>query len=304
MTVTRLTGGLTPGDGADPRTFPAIFNDAADVIDATQGSAVALGSAVADLEDLNPVQFGTAVPTDGQVLVFSTAVSAYVPEDPSFPDNAYAFVQTLQFTSDGTFSKADYPWLRAIRVKCQGAGGGSGGCATTGAGAGANSAGGGGGGYAESFITNIAGLDASITVTRGAGGAAGASGDNAGSAGGSSSFGTVVSAAGGGGGLGSGAFARAVFNGADGGTSNTGDFTISGAGAGFSEGSSTVVRNGQSGAGFLAAAIPTRITFSSQAAVAGNLYGGGARGGAHVQNTAARAGAAGGNGIVVVELYA
>jgi hypothetical protein len=45
--VTRLIGGLTPGDGADPRTFPAIFNDAADDIEA--------------LQDLNPVQFGTAV---------------------------------------------------------------------------------------------------------------------------------------------------------------------------------------------------------------------------------------------------
>ena len=54
MTVTRLTGGLAPGDGGDPRTFPAIWNATADVIDAQ-------GTAVSDLEDLNPVQFGTAV---------------------------------------------------------------------------------------------------------------------------------------------------------------------------------------------------------------------------------------------------
>ena len=32
--VTRLSGGLTPADGADPRTFPAIWNSAADEIDA------------------------------------------------------------------------------------------------------------------------------------------------------------------------------------------------------------------------------------------------------------------------------
>ena len=33
MSITRLSGGLTPADGADPRTFPTIFNEAADVID-------------------------------------------------------------------------------------------------------------------------------------------------------------------------------------------------------------------------------------------------------------------------------
>jgi hypothetical protein len=81
MTVTRLVGGLTPGDGSDPRTFPAIFNAAADVIDATEGSAVALGSAVSVLEGLNPVQFGTVVPSDGQVLAYSTAVAGYDPVD-------------------------------------------------------------------------------------------------------------------------------------------------------------------------------------------------------------------------------
>jgi microcystin-dependent protein len=76
VTIIRLTGGLTPGDGSDPRTFPEIFNAAADVIEAQ-------GSAIAGLEDLNPVQFGTAVASDGQVLTFSNAVSAYVPEDPT-----------------------------------------------------------------------------------------------------------------------------------------------------------------------------------------------------------------------------
>jgi hypothetical protein len=33
MSITRLSGGLTPASGADPRTFPTIFNEAADVID-------------------------------------------------------------------------------------------------------------------------------------------------------------------------------------------------------------------------------------------------------------------------------
>lgn len=39
MAITRLTGGVSPGDPADPRSFPVIFNATADVIDA-QGTAI------------------------------------------------------------------------------------------------------------------------------------------------------------------------------------------------------------------------------------------------------------------------
>jgi hypothetical protein len=48
VTVTRLVGGLTPGDGSDPRTFPAIWNATADVIDAVEADSLptAVGSAV------------------------------------------------------------------------------------------------------------------------------------------------------------------------------------------------------------------------------------------------------------------
>ena len=37
MAIERLSGGLSPADGSDPRTFPAIFNGAADEIDALDG---------------------------------------------------------------------------------------------------------------------------------------------------------------------------------------------------------------------------------------------------------------------------
>jgi hypothetical protein len=60
MAIQRLSGGLTPGDGDDPRTFPAIWNDTADLLD----DAVIFA--------------GTAVPVDGNVLTFSTAVSGWV----------------------------------------------------------------------------------------------------------------------------------------------------------------------------------------------------------------------------------
>jgi hypothetical protein len=49
VTVTRLVGGLTPGDGSDPRTFPAIWNATADVIDAVEADSLptSIGTAVA-----------------------------------------------------------------------------------------------------------------------------------------------------------------------------------------------------------------------------------------------------------------
>jgi len=37
--VTRLIGGVTPADGADPRTFPAIWNATADIIEANETAA-------------------------------------------------------------------------------------------------------------------------------------------------------------------------------------------------------------------------------------------------------------------------
>jgi len=37
LDIERLTGGLTPADPADPRTFPAIWNDTADDLEAVEG---------------------------------------------------------------------------------------------------------------------------------------------------------------------------------------------------------------------------------------------------------------------------
>jgi len=70
--VTRLSGGLTPGDGADPRTFPAIWNATATEIETAQSDIDAI-------EAKNVPAFGTATPSDGQVLAYSTAINAYEP---------------------------------------------------------------------------------------------------------------------------------------------------------------------------------------------------------------------------------
>ena len=141
---------------------------------AARGSAIgtAVEGMVTYLEDSNLIQ---AYNSTAWVTVGNAGTAAY------------NLVQTVYFTSSGTFSKGSYPWLRAIKVKVQGGGGGGAGSGSNGHGGGA----GGGSAYAESFITDIAGLDSSVTVTRGAGGAGGAAGNNNGVSGGQTSFGAL-----------------------------------------------------------------------------------------------------------------
>jgi hypothetical protein len=294
VTVTRLTGGLTPGDGGDPRTFPAIFNDAADVIDANEVAVASQGSAIAVVE--------STVASQGSAI---TALEADVDE---LETRGFRFVETLYFTSSGTFTKATYPWLRAIRVKCQGAGGGGTGAGTTGAGQVSGGGGGGGGAYAESFITDIAGLDASVTVTRGGGGAGGAAGNNPGSTGGASSFGSIVSANGGdGGGTGQSSIPVEAFgSGGSGGSAATGNLVFSGGGGyAFFATATNRIYPGFGGGSYLGGNQNGFVVADSGAGSSGQLYGGGGRSARNVPSDAtARVGGAGGNGIVIVELYA
>jgi hypothetical protein len=217
----------------------------------------------------------------------------------------YRYVDTIYYTSNSTFTKATYPWLRAIRVKCQGAGGGGGG--SVGQGAGLS---GGGGAYGEAFITDIAGLDASVTVTRGAGGAGGAAGNNNGSAGGQSAFGTIT-ADGGGGGNGSGAVTvpggGSLLGGRGSGTTANADLTIAGGNAGQGQ----VLRATGVGSGGVVGSLAGRSFLGSEGAPhsgavsgAAGSQGGGGGGGYAGTGEASIAGLAGGNGIVIVELFA
>jgi hypothetical protein len=279
LDITRLSGGNTPADGSDPRTFPAIWNATSDALEAL------------DLDDLTGVSITT--PAAGEKLVYDGTNWVNL--------EGYVYVDTVYFTSSGTFTKADYPWLRAIRVKCQGAGGGGAGVLSN-PGQQAIGRSGGGGGYAESFITDIASLDASVTVTRGAGGAGGTSAPTDGSAGGTSSFGALVSASGGGAGVFSLSNTLSVLAGVQGGATNTGDLTIDGGPSG-----SGIVISGSLGlTGFggdsvLGAGGGGRQT--SADGDPGKNYGGGGSAGADRDDTG-RPGGAGANGIVIVELYA
>jgi hypothetical protein len=213
--------------------------------------------------------------------------------------------QVLYFTSSGTFTKATYPWLRAVKVKAVGGGAGGGGCATTGASQISIANGGSGGAYAESFITDIAGLASSVTVTRGAGGAGGAAGSNTGNNGGTSSFGSLVIAGGGTGGALAGAGGLPGFpqSGSVGGSTGTGQIVIPGT-ASFPAPQTRVEFLFSTPAGSSVLGSGSLNGNQSQGGTVGLGFGAGGTGGQNGQNESAKAGGNGTNGIVIVELYA
>ena len=217
----------------------------------------------------------------------------------------YRYLTTLYYTSTGTFTKASYSGLRAIRVKAVAGGGSGGGAGTTSAGEVSGSGGGGGGAYAESFITDIAGLASSITVTVGSGAVA-VTGNTNGNTGGSSSFGTAVVCAGGSGGTNGGSRAPAAQfgDGGAGGVASAGDFTITGSGGSpfFAQGLDRAYP-GAGGRSFLSNS--PQVSVNATTGPTGLLYGGGGGGASNISSQAVnRTSGAGANGIVIVEVYA
>jgi hypothetical protein len=209
--------------------------------------------------------------------------------------------QIVVFTEPGAaqFVKADYPWLARIRVHAQGGGGGS-----AGADAAANQCiarpGGAGGAHAMSLIEASA-LGAVETVVVGAGGTAG-TGNTAGGAGDSSSFGGSVVAPGGAGGtvtIASGAIVT-VATGPSGPAGGTGQIVTSGGnGEGAFRLSATAAMSGQGGDSRFGYGGTGRAVEAAGTHPRG--HGAGAGGALSYGNPFD--GAAGGDGIVVVELY-
>lgn len=218
----------------------------------------------------------------------------------------YEYSQTVYFTVSGTFTKADYVGLRAVRVKAVGGGGGGGGAATTAAAQGATSGAGAGACYAESFIL-AADIADTETVTVGTGGTAGAAGANGGGTGVSSSFGTTVVAPGGDGG--GGATASGSTTGTAGGdgssTGGVGDIVIAGQDGSDGRHLSTGerVNDAVGGSSVLGFGRSESNVTASNAGLAGRLYGGGASGAHNQASQTQVAGAAGGDGIVIVDIY-
>lgn len=67
MAITRLVGGLTPPDGSDPRTFPAIWNDAVDDIEAAEADIVTLEGRLDTITTDEVAEAGNLYYTDGRV---------------------------------------------------------------------------------------------------------------------------------------------------------------------------------------------------------------------------------------------
>ena len=227
--------------------------------------------------------------------------------------SAYLYMGTLYYTSNGTFVKAHYPGLRAVRVKVQGGGGGGGGCRVTTTGHSAAAGGGGGGGYSEKFIL-VDDLAASETVTVGAGGSGGAAAAGNGSSGGASSFGSHCQGNGGGGGNGmddTASWSWAYEGGA--GSASGGDLNIPGSPGirgivgrvlGSAGDATRVIQLGAGGDSMLGMG-GKDWTNSTTASVGPGGQGRGSGGaGAYRNNTAgSHAGGNGADGIVIVELY-
>lgn len=220
-------------------------------------------------------------------------------------DSSYLFSQTVYFTASGTFTKASYPGLRAVRVKVQAAGAGSGGCATNAAGNTSVSGAGGGGEYREGWILE-ASLTANETVTIGAVGTAGSAGNNAGGTAADSSFGSHITSKGGTGGSGgpTGTTTASSSGGAGGTGGSGGDFVVQGGDGqnGIRQSATDVVPAGGGDA-----MLATTKRYGSSATASGGLtghnYGGGAAGAFAYASQTQQAGAAGGPGIVIVEIY-
>jgi hypothetical protein len=224
----------------------------------------------------------------------------------------FRFAGSRYFTSSGTFAKADPLGtgdigLRAIRVRVQGAGGGGGGAAATSAGQTSVGAGGGAGVYSESFITDIAGLASSVTVTVGGGGTGGVGGGAAAGSGGNSSFGTAVVANGGGGGLTENGSAPRTAVPVASVSTGTGDLVLQGAAGGvghsYDNGTTTGGASGGGGSSVFGGGNrglrngPSDPTAEPAGIGSG---GGGARRG---ESSSALNGVPGGAGLVIVEVF-
>ena len=233
----------------------------------------------------------------------SSIVDANITDTRTFIQNKS--YELVTYTSNGTFTRADYPWAKRIKVTCIGAGGGAGGAGATGVGQ-CSAAGGGGGGGAGIRDFDITDIGASVTVTVGTGGAGGNSGS--GSSGGNSTFSTVT---GGGGGAGttSGVFANnagMVHQGGNGGGGN-GDIQLRGGPGG--NGISTTTGRGFGGDGGQAAlggatrSIVSTSTSGSAAGQDGEFAGAGGAGAHNGSSKAANPGGDGADGLVIVEVF-
>ena len=245
--------------------------------------------------------------TNAETLTGTDTTRAVTPASmASALSGTYRYVQTVKFTSSGTFSKASYSGIKAVRIRAVGGGGGGGGSGAAVAAQHSSGSGGGGGGYAEKFVLESS-LTSSVTVTIGAGGSG--SSNAAGGTGGSTSFGSHAVAAGGAGGdtFPSTAVMIGALGGA-GGAGTTGDILMPGSVGGLGSGNATLGLGGSGGSSQFGGGAVGAYTSTGSGTVAGTAAsansGGGGGGSTTNAGGGAMSGGAGGSGMVLVEVYA
>lgn len=230
---------------------------------------------------------------------------SYFTADGLSPLGGATLLSTVIYTSNDTWTKADYPGLKFIEVELVGGGGGGGPGAAASSGQASGGVGGSAGGYEHETI-QAASLSATESVTVGSGGAGGIGATPAaGSAGGTTSFGSLLQATGGNGGswIGSGTSLSISFSGASAGVGSGGDISSRGeAGGGVIRLSGSVIASGKGGNSVFGGGASGR---TSQGAGAGSSSsrGGGGGGGVSLNAGGAVDGGAGGDGLVIVKHY-
>lgn len=215
----------------------------------------------------------------------------------------YRLRDRVIYTSSGSFAKASWPGLRAIRIIAVGGGGAGAGAAAASATMNAYGTGGGSGAYAETFMLTDS-LAASTAVTVGAGGSATGSTGNNGS---TSSFGSLVVA---GGGIGGNIKATSTLGGyvpgGPGGVATAGQIRQGGSPGHAGAGANTLANGGNGGSSIFGGGGHAPATGAGSGANAGSpgtAYGAGGGGAAVNGGGGARSGGAGAAGVVIVEIY-
>lgn len=214
-------------------------------------------------------------------------------------------IGTQKITASGTYTPT--PGMKTCRVRGVGGGGGSGGSAATAAGTYTVTGGGSSGGYSEGWFT-AAQIGASISVTIGVAGAAGASGPNNGGNGGTTSLGALMVIPGGGGAVAVASTPNsspALSVGGTPGAAPTGGSLVNmtGISGTFGVGTTTsgLTTSGVGGSTPLGAG---GFSTTLSTPVSGTGYGAGGSGAVTPSSFAARAGAPGTAGVLIIEEFA
>jgi hypothetical protein len=109
MAITRLSGGTSPANGSDPRTFPAIWNNAVDDIEAAESAITTLQGKVSvieawDLNDINDVVITD--PLVGELLTFGSGGEFVNQALTSSQLPAGSILQVVSTTKTDTFTTA------------------------------------------------------------------------------------------------------------------------------------------------------------------------------------------------------